>query len=227
MLARTWRCASSLAEIAPLQTKRKINWAPKSWPVSAFVSIALDSRRFIRIAGQDAGQFLQGLISNDIRSNDSIYTGFFTHKGRYLFDAFIMHDSQDKSYLLDIDESALDTALSHIKRYRLRSQIEITDISEDVNVESFLSPDPNVLARIVRDLKYDLKGNRAFFDPRAPGLGLRLLSRKGSSSLEMLKLFSSTSEGDYFYDAWLMLNGVPRHGQELVSEKTIPLEANL
>ena len=49
----------------------------------------LKDRGIISIVGKDAKEFLQNIITNDIRhvnKENSIFSGIFTPQGKYLFD---------------------------------------------------------------------------------------------------------------------------------------------
>jgi folate-binding Fe-S cluster repair protein YgfZ len=219
----------SASEVSAAASNVRPKWAPNDWPKSALIRTHLQTRRMLEISGSDAGTFLQGLISNDIRRNDELlYTGFLTHKGRYLFDAFLWRDEQNAKWRLDVADSAFDTVLQHIKRYRLRSKVELEDISDRVRIENFTCPDPNLSQQLRRDLISSCPGSQAYIDPRSHAIGIRCcLSSDHLPQFDLLHAFANIPEPDSYYDAWQIMNGVPRHGYELLPDRTIPLEANL
>eukprot|EP00474_Spongospora_subterranea_P001017 CRZ01475.1 hypothetical protein [Spongospora subterranea] len=200
-------------------------WAPSSWPATSQIRTVLRSRGVVHLSGPDAGVFLQGLVSNDILGGP-VYTGFFNHKGRYLFDAFVMRGASG-SYLLDVESSVVDDAIAHMSRYRLRSKVKIENRSDSYQVESFLSGSPRPLSQIMDRVRQSaIDDSFGFFDPRLPSLGLRTVFPK-DHALEGDELFADVDEEDNLFNAWMMLNGIPRHRLELSPGKTIPLEANL
>jgi hypothetical protein len=121
-------------------------------------SILLPKRGLIRVGGEDAGKFLQGLISNDIRKLEtqaSLYACLLTPQGKFLHDFFITRE--EDTYLLDCEgEDRAQDLLRRLTMYKLRAKVtfECTD-SIDVYANSY----------------------SGIADPRHPGLGLRSFLR--------------------------------------------------
>lgn len=87
----------------------------------------LKDRAIIEISGQDRQEFLQGLITNDIKlvtSQKMIYSAFLNGAGRFFVDFFI-HEIDEK-YILDCHILEVDEIIKKLNLYKLRSQIEIT-----------------------------------------------------------------------------------------------------
>lgn len=87
----------------------------------------LKDRAIIEISGQDRQEFLQGLITNDIKlatSQNMIYSAFLNGAGRFFVDFFI-HEIDEK-YILDCHIFEADEIIKKLNLYKLRSQIEIT-----------------------------------------------------------------------------------------------------
>ena len=59
----------------------------------------LFSRAVIRVApdaeGEDAAQFLQGLVTNDVTGTLPVYAALLTAQGKMLFDFFVWHALPD------------------------------------------------------------------------------------------------------------------------------------
>ena len=86
----------------------------------------LKDRAIIEISGQDRQEFLQGLITNDIKlatSKNMIYSAFLNGAGRFFVDFFI-HEIDEK-YILDCHILEVDDLIKKLNLYKLRSQIEI------------------------------------------------------------------------------------------------------
>ena len=85
--------------------------------------------KFIEVRGQDRGNFLQGLITNDIyKCNDnktSIYSCFLSPQGKFLADFFIV--KFDNHYLIEINAKHFDSFCSKLKIYKLRSKVEFKE----------------------------------------------------------------------------------------------------
>ena len=87
----------------------------------------LKDRAIIEISGLDRQEFLQGLITNDIKlatSQKMIYSAFLNGAGRFFVDFFI-HEVDEK-YILDCHILEVDEIIKKLNLYKLRSQVEIT-----------------------------------------------------------------------------------------------------
>ena len=60
----------------------------------------LDDRGFIQISGDEAKEFLQNIVTNDINKiskNYTLFSSIFTPQGKYLYEFFIL--KLDNEYL--------------------------------------------------------------------------------------------------------------------------------
>lgn len=100
----------------------------------------LKDRTIIEISGLDRQEFLQGLITNDIKlatSKKMIYSAFLNGAGRFFVDFFI-HEIDEK-YILDCHIFEADEIIKKLNLYKLRSQVEIKknqNLSVIFNTES-------------------------------------------------------------------------------------------
>ncbi|VDP64864.1 unnamed protein product [Schistosoma mattheei] len=96
----------------------------------------LKERSLICIHGTSADEFLQGLITNDIKSinqpNSFMYSLFLNSKGRVLTDAFIYHTNRlstnQSDYLVEVDVSCVPDMVKHLKQYNLRGKVRFTSV---------------------------------------------------------------------------------------------------
>src|SRR5678815_154712 len=88
----------------------------------------LFSRAVVRIApeadGEDAAQFLQGLVTNDVTEALPAYAALLTAQGKTLFD-FIVWPGADGALLLDCESDAADDLVKRLSLYRLRRKLAI------------------------------------------------------------------------------------------------------
>nr|GMD79893.1 putative transferase At4g12130, mitochondrial [Ipomoea batatas] len=138
---------------------------------AATMASLLKTRSVIRFRGADTVKFLQGLLTNDIRSlaeppeqdKDKtslatsnvpfttplpVYAALLTPQGRFLYDMFLYKPPQSDEKLdstgsmpgpspgelelyADVDSSVLDELLGTLKKYRLRSKVDIENLSGD------------------------------------------------------------------------------------------------
>ena len=69
--------------------------------------IILEDRGLISVTGDDAKEFLQNIITNDIEKvdqNQFYYSALLSPQGKYLHEFFIIH--LDKGYLIDCDNKS-------------------------------------------------------------------------------------------------------------------------
>ena len=77
--------------------------------------ILLEDRGLILISGEDAKNFLQNIITNDIdkvSSSTSVFSALFTPQGKYLFEFFLIQSKI--GYLLDCDKQFTDEIINYL-----------------------------------------------------------------------------------------------------------------
>jgi folate-binding protein YgfZ len=88
----------------------------------------LFSRAVVRIApeaeGEDAAQFLQGLVTNDVTGALPAYAALLTAQGKALFD-FIVWPGGHGTLLLDCEADAAAELVKRLSLYRLRRKLTI------------------------------------------------------------------------------------------------------
>jgi tRNA-modifying protein YgfZ len=89
----------------------------------------LFSRAVVRVApeapGEDAAQFLQGLLTADVAGALPVYGGLLSAQGKTLFD-LIVWPGADSALLLDCEAEAAEELVKRLSLYRLRRKIAIT-----------------------------------------------------------------------------------------------------
>lgn len=85
----------------------------------------MNDRRILRISGPDAHEFLQGIVTNDVRklAEGPVYAALLTPQGKYIADFFLCADGD--GILLDVAEEQADTALARLNMYKLRADVTI------------------------------------------------------------------------------------------------------
>ena len=94
--------------------------------------VILEKRGVILISGNDADDFLQNIITNDIKkvsNENSIFAALLTPQGKYLNDFFIVKNP--RGYLLDCNENSTEELIKNLSKYKLRSDIKIEDLSSE------------------------------------------------------------------------------------------------
>jgi len=83
----------------------------------------LADRAVIRMSGDEARGFLQGLVTQDVTGILPVWAGLLTAQGKCLFDFLVWADGDD--LLIDCEASAADDLIKRLAIYRLRRPISI------------------------------------------------------------------------------------------------------
>src|SRR6185295_18817478 len=86
-------------------------------------STTLVDRAVIRLSGEDAGEYLQGLVTNDVTGPLPVWAGLLTAQGKALFDFLVWPDGNGLA--LDCEADAADELVQRLSLYRLRRKIAI------------------------------------------------------------------------------------------------------
>ena len=190
--------------------------------------ILLEDRGLISIIGEDNRNFLQNIITNDIEKvsfSSSIFSALFTPQGKYLFEFFVIKSKN--GYLLDCDYKFTKEIVNYLLKYKLRSKIEITDISTDyviglISSEKFFDIQKS---ESKTDNTIEFRDSPLFLDPRNKNLGARILSSLEKLHLTIKKLDLKIVKPDaYFAKAHSL--GIPIKGIKNLKDQLFGLEAN-
>ena len=154
----------------------------------------IENRTILRVTGKDRVEFLQNLVTNDVRGIDRgiVYAALLTPQGKYLADFFLVPAGD--AILLDVASSLAPGLARRLAMYRLRA---------DVTIE-------HAELHVSRGLGAAQDG--AFVDPRHPALGWRLYAREpGGDPITD-------------WDSIRVKHCIPEAGTELVPEDSYILE---
>lgn len=192
-------------------------------PYSSNILYPLRSRGLLKVAGEDASVFLQGLITNDMKHFEegakSMYAMFLNNKGRVLFDTLIHKWGTEESFLLECDNKLTELLQKHLKIYKLKRKVSIEDVNKDFSVFALTCLNaPNL-----SDDKINI-----YKDPRLSDLGYRVISHvdvKGSEVAQSMgKDVTESNEESYQYLRYKL--GVSEGADDLPPGTSFPLEAN-
>ena len=184
--------------------------------------IPLETRGVLQITGDDAHIFLQGLITNNIEwvtSKRSIYACLLTPQGKYLYDFFI--SAVSGGFLLDIHRASRGAMLQTLKRYKLRSKVELQDVSDSYRVVAFPEKDAIAALGLQQDAgNASFTGGGVFYvDPRYAPLGVRAILSHDTNIPDGFLLGELSG-----YEALRVKCGVPDGVKDMVSEKDFPMQ---
>lgn len=163
----------------------------------------LPHRGVIELTGAARVSFLNGLVSNEVANagaGRAVWAALLTPQGKYLADFFVF--ATEQALLLDVLASDIPLLLTKLRRFKLRSAVELADVSAHYGV--YAGWDGEMPARPL-----------SAPDPRLPEAGWRALSA--------VPLTPTASVEDYA--AHRIALGLPDGPPDLEADKTLLLEA--
>ena len=188
----------------------------------------LKDRGIVYISGEDAKNFLQNIITNDINKVTYTYSCFsslLTPQGKYLFDFIVVKHKQ--GYFLDCELNQVENLISKLGIYKLKSKVEILNLSNEFQVavisrEKFLTLDNSKNEEghtiIYRDDPF-------FVDPRNKSLGARVIINLEKLYMSIKKLGLKLADSNKYYEISHRL-GVAQVNTKNLQENLFGLECN-
>jgi folate-binding protein YgfZ len=166
--------------------------------------VHLKDRSVVRVWGEDAQNFLQGIVTCDLtRASPARFGALLTPQGKILFDFIAV--ASDRGFYLDTDAASAAELVKRLGFYKLRAKVTIQDVSGDLAVVAgWDEPRPAV----------------AFDDPRLAALGWRALLPADEAD-------RATTAEPKAYHARRIALGVPESGKDFVGAETFPHEADM
>jgi folate-binding protein YgfZ len=128
----------------------------------------LPDRGVVKVAGDGAQSFLNGLFTADIGQvtpDAARFAALLTPQGKIIVDAIIAQPdpSDGGGFFLDVPRTLAKTCVDRLNFYKLRAKVMVEDLSEMLGVMALWDGE--------RNSEYGL----CYRDPRLPGLGLRVI----------------------------------------------------
>ena len=190
--------------------------------------VILEDRGLVSVEGIEAKDFLQNIVSNNVEKvneSNSVFSGIFTAQGKYLYEFFIIKNKE--GYLLDCDNDLKEELIKHLLKYKLRSKIEIKDLSSSyvvgvISKEKFKEIQTKISSK-EKTVLY--RESPCFLDSRSTALGARILSNLEKIHLTIKKL----SLKIIYKSNYLKLAheyGIPIQGVKNLQNNLFGLESN-
>ena len=188
----------------------------------------LKDRAVLYISGNDAKEFLQNLISNDINkvtNNSSCFSSLLTPQGKFLYEFIVV--KHKSGYFIDCEKSQSDEIFKQLNLYKIRSKVEILNLSNEFVVASFgyekylsIEGSKDILGFT---LKY--REDHVILDPRNKFLGARLIINLEKLYLSLKKLNLKNDKIENYYNQSHKLGIVPKNLNKL-KNKLFGIECN-
>ena len=172
--------------------------------------------KFLSISGEDRGNFLQDLITNDIHkcdSTNSIYSCLLSPQGKFIADFFII--DHKNSYLIETHKKFVKDLINKLKIYKLRAKVEINIVDDLLSLSiiennDLLQPEADILL---------------FKDPRNDKLGNKIFVTKNKFK-KIEKKHNLIEVNFEKYRELLIKNLIPFSSEDLIQYKSLLLENN-
>ena len=194
---------------------------------TAFVH--LNDRGIIRIAGPDAREFLQGLVSGDVSTvspSRGIWSAFLTAQGKYLFDFFIAEIAEDGGALvLDCEGGRHLELFKKLSMYKLKANVEVSDETDNLSVFTVFGDDALNLLGLTGSVgsSAPFAGGVAFVDPRLEKAGARIIAEK-KLAIDALADANIKNADVIDYDHLRIGLGLPDGSRDMTVDRALLLE---
>ncbi len=189
--------------------------------------IILEHRGLISITGDDAKEFLQNIITNDINkvsNTSSIFAALLSPQGKYLFDFFII--KKDDGYLLDCEGTLVNELINSLYKYKIRSKVELNNVSLNyvigiISLDNFKTIQKEIDKK---ELTLIYRNSTIYVDPRDHELGARIISPLEKLYLTIkklnLKIIQSKSYIEKAYYKGIAVEGLNKLQNQLFGLET-------
>lgn len=179
----------------------------------------LPDRGVVKVAGDDARRFLNGLVTNDMGKaapGQPRFAALLTPQGKIIVDFIIAEaPAQDGGgFFLDCPRVLATTLVEKLNFYKLRAKVICEDLSEVLGVMA------------VWDGTADSEYGLSYPDPRLAALGSRIMLPPHLAAEAAADLGCTLADAEA-YETHRIALGVPRGGADFVYGDTFPHEADM
>jgi tRNA-modifying protein YgfZ len=179
----------------------------------------LPDRGVVKVDGDDARKFLNGLVTSDIAKVTPAEAGFgalLTPQGKIIVD-FILAEAPPADgggFFLDCPRALAPTLLQRLNFYKLRAKVMVEDLSDTLGVLA------------IWDGGAATEHGLCYCDPRLAALGLRCMLPPHLAGEAAARLGAQLLEPSA-YEAHRIALGVPRGGLDFIYGDAFPHETDM
>ena len=179
----------------------------------------LSDRGVVKVFGEDARNFLGGLVTTDVeRIEPGIgrFGALLTPQGKIVVDFLITEapSGDGGGFLLDCPRALAQSLADKLRFYKLRAKVSVENLSDSLGVIA------------AWDGEAAVRPDLAFTDPRQPSLGLRILAAEQLAP-KIAELIGAELVDASAYEAHRIACGVPRGGLDFIYGDAFPHETNM
>lgn len=182
-------------------------------------SAFLPDRGVIKVAGEDARNFLNGLITTDVdklKPGLGRFGALLTPQGKIIVDFLVTEApaGHGGGFLIDCPKALADGLVTKLKFYKLRAKVSVENLSDDLGVLAAWDGQPAA------------QPDLSFADPRHGELGTRILIPENLKQ-KLSDLIGAELVDAAAYEAHRIALGVPRGGLDFMYSDAFPHETNM
>ncbi|HEX2365952.1 MAG TPA: folate-binding protein [Bradyrhizobium sp.] len=179
----------------------------------------LPDRGVVKISGEDARNFLNGLVTTDVTQLEpglGRFGALLTPQGKITIDFLITEapGGHGGGFLVDCPRPLAQSLSDKLGFYKLRAKVTVENLSDNVGVIAAWDGEPA------------MKPDLAFADPREAALGWRILAPQDLAP-KVAGLIGADLADSAAYEAHRIATGVPRGGLDFMYGDAFPHETNM
>ena len=171
----------------------------------------LPDRGVVKVAGDDARRFLNGLVTNDmtkVSPGQPCFAALLTPQGKIIVDFIVAEAPAEDGggFFLDAPKALAGTLVEKLNFYKLRAKVICEDLSEVLGVMALW------------DGKGESEYGLSYPDPRLPALGARIMlppHLAGDAAADL----GATLVTPESYEAHRIALAVPRGGLDFIYDR--------
>ena len=189
----------------------------------------LGDRGFIEINGDEAKEFLQNIITNDVEKiseNHTLFSSIFTPQGKYLYEFFILKIIN--GYLIECEKNIVAELIKIFNFYKLRSKVNLTDVSQNYNAIIISLEKFKEISKTKSSKGFTTTYNKnlMYVDSRNENLGTKILLSSENIENVIKNLNLKKIDSSKYYNQSFEL-GIPQINLNKLRDKIFGIENNL
>ncbi len=179
----------------------------------------LSDRGVVKVGGEDARNFLNGLVTTDVsllQPGLGRFGALLMPQGKIITDFLITEApaGHGGGFLIDCPRALAQSLADKLGFYKLRAKVSVENLSDSLGVLALWDGEPA------------MKPDLAFADPRSEKLGWRMLV-PAELAQKAADLIGAQTIDSALYDAHRIACGVPRGGIDFMYGGAFPHETNM
>ncbi|MGY3609287.1 MULTISPECIES: CAF17-like 4Fe-4S cluster assembly/insertion protein YgfZ [unclassified Bradyrhizobium] len=179
----------------------------------------LPDRGVVKVTGEDARNFLNGLVTSDLTDlapGMGRFGALLTPQGKIIVDFLITEApaGHGSGFLIDVPRALAQALTDKLRFYKLRAKVAVENLSDGLGVLAAWDGEPA------------MKPDLCFADPRSGALGFRIVVPEDLKA-KVAGLIGADLVDSAAYEAHRIVSGIPRGGLDFSYGDAFPHETNM